>query len=116
MAHYLSMECRSGSVGCSGLRSLVWLIWMLARAAVISRLAWAAASISRMVHSPGQQVGVGCWWDASVPLSTGPSAGLLRTLNSIISVPQKQRARQGVYSLKDLPVEMTEHHVCHVRC
>lgn len=68
MAHYLSMECRSGSVGCSGLRSLVWLIWMLARAAVISRLAWAAASISRMVHSPGQQVGVGCWWDASVPL------------------------------------------------
>ena len=116
MAYYLSMEFRGGSVGCSGLRSLVWLIWTLARAAVISRLAWAGASISRMAHSHGQQAGVGCRWDASVPLYRGPSTGLLRTLNSRICVPQNKRSRQKGYSLRDLPVEMTKHHVCHVRC
>lgn len=119
---YLSAGYRSVSVNSSGAGSPVWLSRMVA---IISRHNLAGGPISRMAGSNDQQVVVGCWWEAIVgggPLHSPPHTGLLSTFNSITSLfpqnkePKHKGVRQKVYSLNHLPLEMTKHHVRHVRC
>lgn len=44
---------------------------MSARAAVFEGLTGPGGSTSKVAHSPGWQVGAGCWWEASTALHVG---------------------------------------------
>lgn len=89
MAHFFSVEFKSWSVD--------HCIVQLRSPPSLTGL----EDVSKAGVSLTQRAGVGCWWEASVPPSLGPSTGCRVLSQCHLCLPSEQGAQERESQMKD---------------